>query len=265
MSRLEVLVTTMHQSDLSKYKTMNLKTDAVIANQAERNKKIETIIDGHHVVMLTTTTRGTSKNRNIAIEHSSGEYLLFSDDDLVFYDDYEQTIEHEFDIHPEAEAIRFNVQQIAGRKTLIKPINEWRKAKRRKITGYGVCGVVVKRSVLEKNRLRFDESFGPGTANSCGEDTIFLQEMMKKKIAFYLSDKFIADIDQTESTWFRGYDEDYFITAGKVLARIYPIFAYVLVVRSSIRCVKNKKSRLPFFVILRCYYTGVLHMTLHGK
>ena len=34
--KLEVLVTTMHQKDISKYISMNLQTDAVIANQADR-------------------------------------------------------------------------------------------------------------------------------------------------------------------------------------------------------------------------------------
>ena len=34
--KIEVLVTTMHQSDITKYHEMNLQTDAVIANQADR-------------------------------------------------------------------------------------------------------------------------------------------------------------------------------------------------------------------------------------
>ena len=37
MSKVEVLVTTMHQSDLQKFTQMNLQADAVIANQTDRN------------------------------------------------------------------------------------------------------------------------------------------------------------------------------------------------------------------------------------
>ncbi len=262
--RLEILVTTMHQQDAGKYQSMNLQTDAVIANQADRNETLEEWIDGKHVKLVTTNTRGTSKNRNIALEHAEADLLMFSDDDLTFYDGYEQIVLSEFEKHPEADAIRFNVRQIAGRETTIRPITEFHAATRRNVTQYGMMGIAIKKDMFEKHGLRFDENFGPGTENSCGEDTIFLQEMLKKKVKLYLSPETIADIDQTESTWFEGYEnEKYFITSGKVIARAYPILSYGLVIRSAVKCVKNKKSKLPFMTILKAYYKGVIRQTFH--
>ena len=266
MSRLEVLVTTMHQTGSEKFASMNLQTDAVLANQADRDEKFVEEINGHKVTMVTTKTRGTSKNRNIAIENSTDEYIMFSDDDLRFYDNYEELVLSEFESHPEAEAIKFNIRQVAGRKTIIKPITEFQKAKRSKITTYGVWGIAINRSVLEAHGLRFDEAFGPGTKNSCGEDTIFLQEMIKHHVKFYLSPKVIADIDQSVSSWFEGFDnEKYFVTTGKVIARIYPALSYILVIRSTVKCTLQKKSSLPFFTILKAYYKGVISQTLHHK
>ena len=54
MSKLEVLVTTMHQSDFSKFYQMNLQTNAVIANQTDKNEYVEANINGHRVKMVST-------------------------------------------------------------------------------------------------------------------------------------------------------------------------------------------------------------------
>ncbi len=263
--RLEILVTTMHQQGFEKYHSMNLRTPAVIANQADRDETVEQVINGQKVTLVTTSARGTSRNRNTALAHATGDVLMFADDDITFYDNYEEIVLSELDKHPEADAIRFNIRQVDGRKTTITPITQFTRATRTNITQYGVWGIAIRKSVFERHQLRFDENFGPGTENSCGEDTIFLQELMKKKVCLYLSPETIADIDQTVSSWFEGYDhERYFVTAGRVLARIYPLLSYGLVVRSAVKCARNKKSKLSFLSILKAYYKGVIQQTM-GK
>ena len=78
--KLEVLVTTMHQTDFSKYYDMILSTNAVIANQADCNCEETKIIGGHTVKLITTHTRGLSLNRNTAISNISNttEYIIFA-------------------------------------------------------------------------------------------------------------------------------------------------------------------------------------------
>ena len=81
MSKLQVLVTTMYATDFSKYYEMNLKTDSVIANQADENSTLNKTINGNSVKLVTTSTRGTSKNRNIALLNinPNAQYIMFSD------------------------------------------------------------------------------------------------------------------------------------------------------------------------------------------
>ena len=112
MSKLTVVVTTMHQTDLEIYKRMNLQTDAVIGNQAADNWERAEIIDGHGVKMVTTDKRGTSLNRNTAMDNVdlSAEYVMFSDDDLCFYDGYEQMVLDAFATLPDVDAVKFNVR-----------------------------------------------------------------------------------------------------------------------------------------------------------
>ena len=260
MSKLQVLVTTMHQTDLSKYSQMNLQTDAVIANQADRNEILTENINGCMAQMVTTSTRGLSRNRNIALAHTNQkvEYILFSDDDLVFVSGYEKLILDEFEAHPEAEAIKFNIHDLSKtRKISMRRISSFEKATKRNMSSSGVCGLVIRADVLKKYNLRFREDFGSGTENYCGEDTIFLMEMLKKKIKLYRSPIDIAGVDQTESSWFQGYNEKYFTTTGKVFRVIMPKLAYLLAVRGAYRFSKRDNCTMGFSQILKCYIKGI--------
>lgn len=262
MSRIEVLVTTMHQSDFNKYLQMNLQTDAVLANQTNENGYSETVINGCAVKMVSTDSRGSSRNRNIAMAHANqkAEYVLFSDDDLVFVDGYEQIILDEFEKHPEAEAIKFNIHDLSlTRKISMRRIERFEKATRRNMSSSGVWGLVIKRDALRRYNLHFHENFGPGTENFCGEDTIFLMEMLDKKVQLFRSPVDIAGIDQTESTWFQGHNERYFTTAGMVLGTVYPKMSYLLVIRSAFKAYQRKDSGMSFMKILSCYYQGIRH------
>ena len=260
MSEVEVLVTTMNQSDFSKYTQMNLQTDAVIANQVGIDKYSEKNINDHKVKLISTCTRGLSRNRNIAMAYASqnDDFILFADDDLVFNDGYEQLILEEFKRHPKAEAIKFNIHDLSEtRKICMRQIEKFEKATRHNMTSSGVCGMVVRRCVLINHNLHFHENFGAGTENYCGEDTIFLMEMLKKKVRIYRSPIDIAGIDQSESSWFCGHDERFFTTAGMVLGEIYPKLSYLLVIRSAFKAYCRRDSGMSFKAILNSYYKGI--------
>lgn len=259
MSRLQVLVTTMHQTGFDKFYEMNLSTDAILANQADSNSVEKKEIGSSTVRLVTTDTRGLSKNRNIAIENISdeAEYIMFSDDDLKFYDNYEDIILSEFKKYPDANAIKFNINAVSQRQLSMKQISEFKKLGRREVTSFGVWGLVIKKDVLLKKNIRFNERFGTGTPNYCGEDSIFYQELLKQKITLYGSPLYIADIDQSDSTWFRGHDEKYFTVAGMIIHECYPLLSFALVVRSAIKFYKREKSQLGFWKILKCYYIGI--------
>ena len=257
--KVEVLVTTMYEVDFNKYTQMNLQTDAVLANQTDKNAYAETEIRGCCVKLVSTDTRGVSRNRNLALMHASpdADYLLFTDDDLVFVDGYERLVLGEFEKHPEAEAIKFNIHNLsATRKINMRRIARFEKATRRNMSASGVWGLAVRQDVLKKYSLHFHENFGSGM-NYCGEDTIFLMQMLSKKVKFYRSPVDIAGIDQTESSWFRGFDERYFTVAGTVLGTLYPRLAYPLAIRSALKASIKKKRKLGFWKILICYYRGI--------
>jgi hypothetical protein len=257
--KLQVLVTTMYEKDLSIYKRMNLQSDTVIANQSNEYSYLSDTIDGHHVQMITTKTRGLSKNRNIAMTcvDKDVEYIMFSDDDLVFYNGYEELIEAEFKAHPEADAIKFMLKDLSQtRKLSQRPTKKFKKATKWNTGSTGVWGLVVKHELLLKYNLHFNEYFGPGTENYCGEDSIFIKDMLKSGIKMYFSPVFIAGIDQSESTWFEGYNEKYFIVGGMVAQVNFPIIGRYIVPLQAYRFTK-RNCKLSYSQILKAYYHGM--------
>lgn len=267
--KLEVLVTTMYQNDTAKYREMNLQTDVVIANQTDRNEYLVEQIGGHTLKMISTDTRGLSRNRNIAIALSSADLIMFMDDDAVFLDRYEKEVIEEFKKHPEADAIRFETNTVAisdlKKVEMAETSQVFRKATRRELARYGVCGLVIRAEILKRFCLHFNECFGSGTDNYCGEDTIFLQTMINKKIRLYFSPIVVADIDKSGSTWFEGYNEKYFYVTGRVFEKIYPHAAWALAIRSAWKFRKRGKEPLPFRIILNSYLKGIRDQAAEGK
>lgn len=237
---VEVLVTTMHQSDIAKYREMNLQTDAVIANQADACAYEELEVDTKRVRFVTTDTRGVSTNRNIAITYSSADIIVFADDDQIFIDGYEKIIADTFEAHPDADAIKFYCESTTPDRPLsYKRPDSMQKASKRALMSAGVPCLAIKRSFLLDNNIFFDVNLGPGAKNYCGEDSVFLSNLLKRKCIIYLSPELLAFVNQGESSWFVGYDDKFFTSTGFVYARLYGVLAPLVILRRA----KNTKKR----------------------
>lgn len=238
---IEVLVTTMHQNDISKYYEMNLQTAAVIANQADRCDFQEIKINDNSIRFVTTDTTGVSLNRNIGITYSTGDVIVFADDDQVFVDGYAQIIEEAFAESPDADAIKFYCESTNKERPLsYKGVKEVTKATKRKLMSAGVPGLAVRTKFLEKNNIWFDNRMGPGREIYCGEDSVFLNELFKNKAKFYLSPKLLSYVNQGESSWFTGYDEKFGIAVGYTYDCIYGKLAPLAIIRRMIKFDKKK-------------------------
>lgn len=239
-SRLQVLCVAMNQQDTSLAEKMNVSSDIIIANQADRNEVVEENHVWGRVKMVTTTTRGVGKNRNIAFMHADGEILLLSDDDICYTDKYVEDVLGAFDSLPDADVIIFNItssdssrKQVENRKT-------------RKLTlfsrlPYGAPRIAIRRSSWEKSNVWFSLLFGGGAKYSNGEDTIFLNDLKGKKMVIYVSEKNIGTIDMGESSWYKGTNEEFYFNKGVLCANQYPAQKIVRMIYFLFR-VKSKLS-----------------------
>lgn len=256
--KLTVLVTTMNQTDFSLVEKMNIQSDAVIGNQADRFDVQEKNINGHQIRMVTTPFRGTSRNRNTAMEFADeSDVIMFMDDDFQFVDGYETQVLEEFEKHPEAEFIKFNIYDLPGHRFSNPPAETFSLAKRSGAKSFnGVCGGALRTSARIRENLFFDEGFGPGVKKDFGEDTIYIQGLFNKGLKVYKSPQYIANMLPSESTWNNTFDEHRFLCMGSVLKKCYPVLWYLLACRAAVRFSKRDDVHFTAHQIFKLIVKG---------
>ncbi len=213
MSKLEVLCATMHQKDFSKIKEMNIQSDIIFANQADRNSYDEIVFNGYKARMITTTQRGVGRNRNIGLLYATADICLFADDDVIYTKGYREKIIDAFEDIKDADVIIFNLIS----KNLNRPqrIN-LRKKRVRLYTAlkYPSPRIAVKLESVQKKNIWFSVLFGGGSKYLSGEDSLWLLDAICKGLKVYTHPLVIGEVMQNQSLWFQGYNKEFFFSKG---------------------------------------------------
>lgn len=244
MLSFEVLCVTMKQNDFSKIKEMNIHSDVVFANQADETSHKEYEFDGNMAKMITTTTRGVGKNRNIALTYASADICLFADDDVKYVDDMEKLIVNEFEANPDADVIIFNLETNDPLRTQ-KRYYKTRKCRMFERMPWGCFRIAIKLSSVRKANVWFTTLFGGGCVFPSGEDSMWLSDAKKKGLKFYVSKEVIGNVDFSESTWFTGYDNKFYYAKGVYYKAVHPRMIYLWMLYFAIRTAKQ--SSVSFF------------------
>lgn len=223
---VEVLVACMNQIDDGLYEKMNLQSIAVLANQCdEYSYKVYTRED-KTVKLVSTKDRGVGKNRNVALLNATGDYLIIADEDMVYRDDYVRTVLKAFDKKPKADIIVFELNYLNGFTCGYKPNKKMKQVHLYNSLRYGAARITIKKKSLLKSNIWFSLLYGGGAPYSCGEDSLFICEALRKGLKIYSSPHIIADVKQGESSWFKGYTEKYFTDRGLWIANAFPVLKY---------------------------------------
>ena len=251
MSKLQVLVATMGQTDLSLIEKMNIKCDAIIANQSDT----DAIVVTDRVKMITTATKGVGLNRNIAMLASDAELLLFADDDVVYYDNMPQMVSNAFVQRPDADVIIFGMDI-----TRNGVITEKRRVRNGRLwvwnsMRYGMVRIAIRRSALLRANIAFNQNFGGGCPFSAGEDSLFLKACFDAHLKVYGNSNVLCQCAKDTSTWFVGYNEKYFYDKGVLLRYLFPKIPGLYALYFGI-CFK-RETELNVFARLRYIFAGI--------
>lgn len=222
--KLDILLTTTNKSFdeiISLINKLHITSNVVIGNQFKEESINNYFIGNQRITVVNTKEKGCSRNRNNLLKYTDADIVVFADDDEVFVDNYEKIIISTFSSNPLSNAIYFAVNVNKDARP-VRIFNKSRKAKWKDVSALGVWGLAIKRSVIDKYNLRFDDNFGPGAKYPMGEDSIYLCDAIKRVDNFYTSTSLLAYIEQYESTWFRGYDKSYFINLAIATKRLFP-------------------------------------------
>lgn len=235
--KLEILMSCMHQSDDSLVRASEITSDVVVINQCDREGYAEYTTQNGLARMFSTTQRGLTKSRNMAIARSNADVCLLCDDDEVFQPDYRQKILSAYEELPQADVIIFKM--VNRQPSFPDRVMRLRFPKTMKVSSWQIS---FRKASLTAKGVAFDELLGAGTGNGAEEELKFLWDCQKAGLQIYYVPTPIASVAQTASTWFGGFTETFFINRGATtryimglpLACVYALY-YCLRKRSMYR------------------------------
>lgn len=245
---LQVLVTTMNKNReqiLELCKKLKLETEAVIANQGTAEETYTLDFNGHQVKVISTITRGVSINRNICLNNLTADVGLFMDDDCELIHGYEQRLIKLFaKKNLDAAVINGFISQESQKRV--------RNRKSKMANFYfdvsfgGGPGLCIRRTAIKHFNLSFDEKVGTPNYIYAGEDSLFIYDLFHKSCIIYRDGepiyKIIVDMEDS-STYFKGFDEQYFATKGAIMKLTHPYSYWLLIFYYDIRYIAISKKR----------------------
>jgi len=177
---LEILISTTGRTDLGwldnmfpdGYDHLHL----LIVNQSTEGEKIPVDRLPPNIRVINMDSMGLSKSRNTALANAHGRYLLLADDDTRFFPGFERRVirAHRYWDDP---VLIFPFLDHNGRlwdsgTKPGRPVKRLGKVYSPQIS--------LKRSLLDRTDIRFDEHFGLGTSLPDAENYIFLTQLRRQ-------------------------------------------------------------------------------------
>ena len=253
--KLQVLTAAVNQDVRSLAESMNLSTDAIIVNQCDHCSYEEFEYRDRQIRCFFMTERGVGLNRNTALLHADSDIVLFSDEDIRFYDGYEKQVLSAFEKNADADLITFNFRVDERRATYYN--REERPVRWYNYGRYPTYSVAVRLETLRKANVSFSLLFGGGAKYSNGEDSLFLHDCLKKGMHLYTSTEEIGEEIYRESTWFKGYNEKFFVDRGVLYPYLYGKMAKLFALRFLLAHRGEMCREIPFREAYRLMKKGI--------
>ena len=233
MMTVQVLVAAMNQRDHSLLEKMNIRSDVIVGNQCNRDAVERFEYRGHRAMYLNFAERGVGLNRNNTLMRADGDICLFADDDMVYRDDYVETVCRAFEEHPETDVILFNLEEpVPVRYVIPRPMRVgWLNYLR-----YGTARVAVRLKSVKEKGIYFNQCFGGGTEHCHGEDNLFLTACLKNGLKIMAVPAYIGRLtEERPSSWNSGYDEKYLRDQGVLYRTISRRWWRLLCLQDAVR------------------------------
>lgn len=249
----QLIVSTMNQQDDSLIEKMNIHSDAIIINQADRMGYHETIRSDHTIKWYHFNERGIGLSRNSGMMRADADIIQFADDDMVFSETYCQDVLAEYEKHPEADVILFS-NRCLNKDRMPYQVNKFGRVGRMEAVKFGGARITARREKLLHNNLTFSLIFGGGARYAAGEDVTFIQDCIKAGLKVYKSPVIVSTMKQDSSTWFSGFHKKYYVDKGALLAANFPLISRFGIYIQALK--HSRKSNYSFKELLSFYREG---------
>ena len=166
----------------------------------------------------------------MALRKASDDVCILCDNDVEYVKDYDKIINRAFAKYPEADVIVFFIKRPERSEPLFKSPKRMGYLSTLKIFSPEIA---VRREKVAD--IQFNEMFGAGAGYIMGEENIFMYECLKRGRKIMYVPEMIAKTRSEESTWFKGYDRDFFVSRGANYAAMSRLFSCILIWQYAIR------------------------------
>lgn len=252
----QLLISTMNQVDYKLLDKMNVQSDAVVVNQCNNNTIEEFDYNGFKIKWINMAARGIGLSRNTALFYATADIVLFADDDVIYSNGYAETIISSFINDKKADVICFNINLINSVKNFGYRNNK--KNSRLYLFNsmrYGACRIAVRRKVVLKNRISFSLLFGGGAEFCSGEDSLFIRDCYRSKMKLFANTYILGQVDDSQSSWYTGIQDKFFIDRGILLYTAFPILYRVIYIYYA-HHMRKMDQKYSFAQILKLFNQG---------
>lgn len=254
MGSVTVLLSAMGLNDVSILEKLNIRGSSIIINQASSEER--RFFPDKDCLFLTTAERGLSKSRNMALREAAmagKELCIFCDNDILYINEYEGIIEKAFNRNPDSDILVFFIERPERHQPVFTSERRLDHLHAMKIFSPEIA---FRLSSVKRAGLKMDELFGAGAKYGMGEENIFLFDAMRAGLKITYVPIRIAGTVENESTWFKGYDTEFFRNRGAGYYRMSALMYPLLSLQFAIRKRGLYKDRLSFFSALKWMEKG---------
>lgn len=230
---LQLLISTMNQTDYTLLDKMNVQSAAVVVNQCDRSSVDTFEYNGHSIKWICVPERGIGRSRNTCLMNASADIVLFADDDIRYNDGYAERVLSAFESNSRADVICFNIKLENSTKNIGKHRDNQSCKRLHTFNAmrYGAPLIAARRKALFRERVSFSLIFGGGAEFGSGEDSIFIEDCLKSGLKLYSDTYYLGSVDDSSSSWFKGINDQFYIDRGMAYAVMFTrirrlIFAY---------------------------------------
>lgn len=179
---IEILIATMNRENLDFLDSMFPfplpdNVNLLIVNQSKK-PSIESPTP--KIRLIHSTEKGLSKSRNLALTHARGKICVFTDDDVVFLEAFDDKIKRAFTEFPDSSLIRFQYESQPGLPAKKYPIRPQAHLSKMNLLNLSSVEMVINLEKINEKGIRFNEHFGLGSGVfEMGEEQVFAAEIRK--------------------------------------------------------------------------------------
>ena len=220
---VEILISTMNRDSLDFLLPMfpfsHFSHFTILIINQTTNETVLTS-DYSNVRVVNSFERGLSQSRNLAFENAIGKILVIADDDVVYQAGFIDKITNAYNKFPHAAVINFCAINSEGNLIKNYPSQSRKNLNTFDILNTSSIEITVNKSILNKEKIQFDENFGLGAIFEMGEEAIFLFDFKKKSEKLLFEHQIIVKHENLTSSNKKSISERYYIQ-GALFTRIF--------------------------------------------